>query len=65
LLPAVHEAMPRRLVCLLGVLREHAGAGQVRVMRADYELHAAAAAPPAASTATRRTSTTPVYPLRM
>ena len=37
LLPAVNEAMPFRLVSLLGVLREHAGARQVRVLLADYE----------------------------
>jgi len=39
LLPAVNEAMPFRLVTLLrGVRSEPAGAGQVRVLLADYEL---------------------------
>ncbi len=35
---AVNEAMPVRLVFLQGVQLEHAGASQVRVLLADYEL---------------------------
>jgi len=58
LLPAVNEAMPRWLVALLGVLREHAGARQVRV--AAGGLRAASASSTGPSEGLRRPTWIPL-----
>ncbi len=48
LLPLMNEAMPHRLVPLLGeFLSEHAGAREVGVLLADYELRELRAGQPA------------------